>query len=113
MPRPSSQAQGHDEQADRDGDERKAPDEQVESRTARRQEDPLAVARDKVFAHLRRCLAGFQALAHDRSHLPGHLRWRVGDRKVLAHDTPQVRRNVVDRLLGDVRGRGRHDEHRP
>src|SRR5207248_7334675 len=50
--RPAAQQQRHDAEADGDRGHREAPDDQVEPRAARRQEDPFTVARDEVLPHL-------------------------------------------------------------
>src|SRR5437763_92386 len=109
--RPAPQQQRNDREANGERGERKAPDEQVEPRAPRREQDPLAVARDEVFLDLLGRLAGLQALAHDRAHLRGHLRRRVGDREILADDAAQLRGHVVDRLLGDGGGARRARQH--
>src|SRR6266404_541321 len=109
--RPAARQQRHDAEADGDRGHREAPDDQVEPRAARRQEDPFTVARDEVLPHLLRRLARFEPLAHDRAHLRGHLRRRVRDRQVLAHHAAQLRGHVVDGLLGDGHRRtGARDE---
>src|SRR5207247_10650067 len=72
--RPLPDEHAHDCEAERDGDERRQPDEEGESAASRREEDPLAVAVHEVLDDLGRALARLEPLAYDRAHLARHLR---------------------------------------